>query len=100
MTLRSILLDSAIHGKIPQNAGLTRPITIVAPRGVPADRLEFLETTLLETLNDPAFKKVANNAGFAVEPMGGEETWQRWLDHEKGLYPVLESAGLIKARMK
>ena len=74
--------------------------TIVAPRGVPADRLEFLETTLLETLNDPAFKKVANNAGFAVEPMGGEETWQRWLDHEKGLYPVLESAGLIKARMK
>lgn len=32
-TLRSILLDSAIHGRIPQNSGLTRPIKIVAPEG-------------------------------------------------------------------
>jgi len=33
LTLRSILLDSAIHGYIPQNSGLTRPITIIAPKG-------------------------------------------------------------------
>jgi N-methylhydantoinase B len=33
LTLRSILLDSAIYGNVPQNAGLTRPIHIVAPRG-------------------------------------------------------------------
>src|SRR6476660_6000240 len=33
LTLRSILLDSAVYGNIPQNSGLTRPITIVAPRG-------------------------------------------------------------------
>ena len=33
LTLRSILLDSAIHGHIPQNTGLTRPITIIAPKG-------------------------------------------------------------------
>ena len=33
MTLRSILLDSAVHGRVPLNAGLTRPIHIVAPRG-------------------------------------------------------------------
>lgn len=33
MTLRSILLDSAMHGRVPLNAGLTRPIRIVAPRG-------------------------------------------------------------------
>jgi N-methylhydantoinase B len=33
LTLRSILLDTAAHGPIPQNSGLTRPITIVAPRG-------------------------------------------------------------------
>jgi N-methylhydantoinase B len=33
LTLRSILLDSTIYGNIPQNSGLTRPITIVAPRG-------------------------------------------------------------------
>ena len=33
LTIRSILLDSAIYGHIPQNSGLTRPIEIVAPRG-------------------------------------------------------------------
>jgi N-methylhydantoinase B len=37
LTLRSILLDSAVYGNIPQNSGLTRPITIVAPRGTLAN---------------------------------------------------------------
>ena len=33
LTLRSILLDSDVWGNIPQNDGLYRPVTIVAPRG-------------------------------------------------------------------
>ena len=33
VTLRSILLDSALMEYVPQNSGLTRPITIVAPKG-------------------------------------------------------------------
>src|SRR6202035_1010755 len=33
LTLRSILLDSSVYGNIPQNSGLTRPITIIAPKG-------------------------------------------------------------------
>jgi N-methylhydantoinase B len=33
LTLRSILLDSETFGAIPQNSGLTRPITIFAPKG-------------------------------------------------------------------
>ena len=33
LTLRSILLDSNVYGNIPQNSGLTRPITIFAPKG-------------------------------------------------------------------
>ncbi len=37
LTLRSMLLDSAVYGHIPQNSGLTRPITIVAPRGTLAN---------------------------------------------------------------
>jgi N-methylhydantoinase B len=37
LTLRSILLDSAVYGHIPQNSGLTRPITIVAPKGTLAN---------------------------------------------------------------
>ena len=37
LTLRSILLDSAVYGNIPQNDGITRPITIVAPKGTLAN---------------------------------------------------------------
>jgi N-methylhydantoinase B len=37
LTLRSILLDTAVYGDIPQNSGLTRPITIVAPKGTLAN---------------------------------------------------------------
>ena len=33
LTIRSILLDTAVHGHIPVNDGLTRPIKIVAPKG-------------------------------------------------------------------
>ena len=33
LTLRSILLDSDLYGSIPQNSGLTRPISIHAPLG-------------------------------------------------------------------
>lgn len=33
LTLRSILLDSDVHGDVPQNSGLIRPITIIAPEG-------------------------------------------------------------------
>ena len=33
LTVRSVLLDTAVHGHIPVNDGLTRAITIVAPRG-------------------------------------------------------------------
>jgi len=33
LTIRSVLLDTHIHGHIPVNAGLIRPITIIAPKG-------------------------------------------------------------------
>jgi N-methylhydantoinase B len=33
LTVRSVLLDTAVHGHIPVNEGLTRPIEIVAPKG-------------------------------------------------------------------
>jgi N-methylhydantoinase B len=37
LTLRSILLDSVIYGVVPQNSGLTRPITITVPKGTLAN---------------------------------------------------------------
>jgi len=33
LTVRSILLDTAVHGHVPVNAGLLRPISITAPLG-------------------------------------------------------------------
>jgi N-methylhydantoinase B len=33
LTIRSVLLDTAVHGHIPVNEGLTRPIEIIAPKG-------------------------------------------------------------------
>ncbi len=33
LTIRSVLLDTAVHGHIPVNDGLTRPIQITAPKG-------------------------------------------------------------------
>src|SRR5258707_565039 len=33
LTIRSVLLDTHVHGHIPVNAGLIRPITIIAPKG-------------------------------------------------------------------
>ncbi len=33
LTVRSVLLDTAVHGHVPVNDGLTRPIRIVAPKG-------------------------------------------------------------------
>ena len=37
LVLRSVLLDTEIYGNIPQNSGLYRPITIVAPEGTLAN---------------------------------------------------------------
>jgi len=33
LTIRSVLLDTAVVGHVPVNEGLTRPITIIAPEG-------------------------------------------------------------------
>ncbi len=74
--------------------------TIVAPAGVPADRVKILEEKLLQTLKDPKLVKRANNAGFFVTPMGSRETAAYWASYDKALYPVLSSAGLVKYRKK
>ena len=37
LSVRTVLLDSAVHGEIQQNDGLTRPIKIVAPEGTLAN---------------------------------------------------------------
>jgi tripartite-type tricarboxylate transporter receptor subunit TctC len=73
---------------------------IVAPKGVPEDRLRFLETTILAALKDPEFQDKARQAGFVVAPGDAKATYQRWKDDDVQLYPILLDAGLVKARQK
>jgi tripartite-type tricarboxylate transporter receptor subunit TctC len=73
---------------------------VVAPKGVPADRLAFLETNILAALRDPEFQAKAKQAGFVVNPGDAKATYQRWKDDDVQLYPILLEAGLVKARQK
>jgi tripartite-type tricarboxylate transporter receptor subunit TctC len=73
---------------------------IVAPKGIPADRLQFLEKSVLAALKDPDFLARANKAGFVVQPADANTLYQRWKTDDAELYPVLLDAGLVKARKK
>lgn len=73
---------------------------ILGPKGIPADRLAFLEAKLLETLKNGAFQERARKAGFNVTPMGIKESEAVLVADDKRLYPVLQEAGLVKVPKK
>jgi len=73
---------------------------LVAPKGVPEDRMRVLETKFLEALNDPAFVKRANEAGFSIGPKNRKDTAEFIKAVDRDLYPILLEAGLVKARRK
>jgi N-methylhydantoinase B len=91
LTLRSILLDSAIYGHIPQNSGLTRPITIVAPKGCLANPVfpaptiarfcpgNQLADTVMKALSLVVPKQVSAGIGnlkvIAFSGLQGETHW-------------------------
>ena len=98
LTLRSILLDSAIHGHIPQNTGLTRPIKIVAPKGTlvnpifPAPTIARFCTgnqaadTLMKALAQAIPKRVSAGVGnlhvVSFSGLDGETHWVHMEIHE------------------
>ena len=73
---------------------------IIGPKGIPEDRLRFLERNVIAALEDPEFQARAKQAGFVVGPGGAKATYQRWKDDDVQLYPILLDAGLVKARQK
>ncbi len=73
---------------------------LIAPKGIPEDRLRFLETSIIAVLNDPEFQAKAKQAGFVVQPADGKATYERWKADDEALYPILLDAGLVKARQK
>ncbi len=91
LTLRSVLLDSAVHGSIPQNSGLTRPIRIVAPKGCLANPIfpaptiarfcpgNQLADTVMKALAQVVPDKVSAGIGnlrvMAFSGVKGESHW-------------------------
>ena len=98
LTIRSILLDSEDHGHIPQNSGLTRPITIVAPSGTlvnpifPAPTIARFCTgnqaadTLMKALAEAVPKQVSAGIGnlhvIAFSGIRDETHWVHMEIHE------------------
>ncbi len=91
LTIRSILLDSATTEHVPQNEGLTRPVTITAPRGTlanptfPAPTIarfaagNMLAATVMRALSDVVPRNVAAGIGnlkvTAYSGLDGERYW-------------------------
>jgi tripartite-type tricarboxylate transporter receptor subunit TctC len=73
---------------------------LVGPKGMPADRIAFLESNLIAVLKDPEFQAKARQAGFIVGPGDAKMTAARWKSDDAALYPILLEAGLVKARQK
>jgi N-methylhydantoinase B len=95
LTLRSVLLDSVVYGNIPQNEGLTRPITIVAPKGCLANP-EFpapviarfcpgnqLADTLMKALSQVAPQQVSAGIGnLRIASFSGLKDGRHWVHME------------------
>lgn len=95
LTLRSILLDSTVYGHIPQNSGLTRPITIVAPRGTLANPVfpapviarfcpgNQLADTVMKALAEVVPKQVsAGISNLRVVAFSGLQDGRHWVHME------------------
>lgn len=91
LTLRSILLDTDVHGDIPQNHGLYRPIRISAPKGCLANPVfpaptmarvspgNILADTLMRALAPVLPRQVcagiANLKALGFSGLRGEQHW-------------------------
>jgi tripartite-type tricarboxylate transporter receptor subunit TctC len=56
---------------LASTSALSRPL--VAPPGVPADRIEILRTAFDQTMKDPGFLEDAKKAGMDIKPISGAE---------------------------
>ena len=91
LTVRSVLLDTAVHGHIPVNSGLVRPIRIVAPRGCLANPVfpaptiarfcpgNQLADTVMKALAEAVPEQVSAGIGnlnvIAFSGLRGETHW-------------------------
>lgn len=101
LTVRSILLDSALVEYVPQNDGLTRPIRITSPRGTitnpifPAPTIarfcpgNIVADTVMRALSEVAPRNVSAGVGnlkvVAYSGLKGENYWV-YMDITEGSY--------------
>jgi N-methylhydantoinase B len=95
LTVRSVLLDTAVHGHIPVNDGLLRPIKVVAPKGCLANP-EFpaptiarfcpgnqLADTVMKALAEVAPEQVSAGIGnLRVIAFSGMREKEHWVHME------------------
>lgn len=79
-------------------AGVMR--AIVAPKGLPAERVKRLESALLTGLNDPAFRARTAASSFGIAPRGSAEATALVKAMDAEMYPVLLEADMVKVRKK
>ncbi len=101
LTIRSILLDSALTEYVPQNDGLTRPVKITAPKGTltnpifPAPTIarfcpgNIVADTVMRALSEVAPLNVSAGVGnlkvVAYSGLFGEDYWV-YMDITEGSY--------------
>ena len=73
---------------------------IVAPKGMPADRLAVLEKAIVAALNDPALRERAATLSFGISPAPSAPAEKMVQDLDAALYPILLEAGMVKYRQK
>ncbi len=95
LTVRSILVDTAVLGNVPQNSGLTRPIKIIAPKGTlanpnfPAPVIArfspgvMIADTIMRALAPAVPKQISAGVGnLKVIAFSGLEQGQHWVHME------------------
>ena len=91
LTIRSVLLDTAVHGHIPVNDGLCRPIKIIAPKGCLANPIfpaptiarfcpgNQLADTVMKALGQAVPAQVSAGIGnlrvIAFSGLNGDDYW-------------------------
>jgi N-methylhydantoinase B len=95
LTVRSVLLDTAVHGHIPVNDGLVRPIKIIAPEGCLANPVfpaptiarfcpgNQLADTVMKALAEVAPSQVSAGIGnLRVIAFSGLRNSEHWVHME------------------
>jgi tripartite-type tricarboxylate transporter receptor subunit TctC len=62
--------------------------SIIAPPGVPAERVAILRRAFMDTMNDPEFIAAAKKSEFDLEPMNGADL-QSMINGIGGMQPEL-----------